>query len=127
LILADSDVLIDYLRDVQPIADLVLQYREANNLQTTSINCFELLSGAWEGRHGDRVRNLVATIPVVSLDKPAATRAALVRQQMEQKGTAIGMADSLIAGIALENNLPLLTRNRRHFEGVDGLRIVDLT
>ena len=50
-----------------------------------------------------------------------------MRQRMEQKGAAIGMADSLIAGIALENNLPLLTRNRRHFEGVDGLRIVDLT
>jgi tRNA(fMet)-specific endonuclease VapC len=125
LILADTDVLIDYLRDVQPIAGQVMHYREANNLQTTSINCFELLSGAWEGSHGDRVRKLVATIPVISLDKLAATRAALVRQQMEQKGTAIGMADSLIAGIALENNLPLLTRNRRHFELIDNLRIVE--
>ena len=72
MIIADTDVLIDYLRDIQPIAHHVMHYREANNLQTTSINCFELLSGAGEGRHGDRVRKLVDTIPVVSLDKPAA-------------------------------------------------------
>ncbi|HSS99563.1 MAG TPA: type II toxin-antitoxin system VapC family toxin [Terriglobales bacterium] len=127
MILADSDVLIDYLRDVQPIAGHVMRHREANNLQTTSINCFELLSGAWEGKHGDRVRTLVATIPVISLDKPAAIRAVFVRQAMEQKGFAIAMADSLIAGIALENDLPLLTRNRRHFEKIDGLRIVDFS
>lgn len=124
MILADTDVLIDYLRDAQPIAGWVLQYRESNNLQTTVINCFELLSGAWEGKHGERVRRLVAAIPVVSLDRASATRAALVRQQLERKGGAIGMADSLIAGIALENDLPLLTRNRKHFEHVQGLRLV---
>jgi predicted nucleic acid-binding protein len=36
------------------------------------------------------------------------------------------MADSLIAGSALVNNLPLLTRNRKHFENVEGLRLVPL-
>jgi predicted nucleic acid-binding protein len=36
------------------------------------------------------------------------------------------MADSLIAGIALVNNLPLLTRNRKRFENVEGLRLVPL-
>ena len=124
MILADTDVLIDYLRDVQPVAGQVLRYRESNNLQTTAINCFELLSGAWEGSHGDRVRRLVAPIPVVSLDKAAASRAASVRQLQEQRGATIGMADSLIAGIALANDLPLMTRNRKHFEGVEGLQLV---
>ena len=36
---------------------------------------------------------------------------------------AIGMADSLIAGIALTADLALLTRNRRHFERVEGLML----
>jgi tRNA(fMet)-specific endonuclease VapC len=124
MILADTDVLIDYLRDVQPVAGQVLRYRESDNLQTTAINCFELLSGAGEGGHGDRVRRLVATIPVVSLDKAAASRAASVRQRLEQQGATIGMADSLIAGIALANDLPLMTRNRKHFEGLEGLQLV---
>jgi predicted nucleic acid-binding protein len=36
------------------------------------------------------------------------------------------MADSLIAGIALANDLPLLTRNRSHFERVPDLKLVDI-
>jgi len=36
------------------------------------------------------------------------------------------MADSLIAGIALANQLPLFTRNRKHFEKVPGLKLVNL-
>jgi len=126
LILADTDVLIDYLMEIQPVSGQVLAYRESDNLQTTAITCYELLSGAREGKRGDAVRRLLATTPIVSLDANAATRAAAVRQQLEQEGYSIGMADSLIAGIALANNLPLMTRNRKHFEAVEGLRLISV-
>lgn len=38
----------------------------------------------------------------------------------------MGMGDSLIAGIALANGLQLLTRNRKHFQQVEGLHLVFL-
>lgn len=126
MILADTDVLIDYLMGTQPVASRVLEYSESETLQTSAITCFELLSGAKEGKRGDKVRHLVATIPVLPLDREAATRAAAVRQQLTRSGFSIGMADSLIAGIALANGLPLLTRNRKHFEHVEGLRVLAL-
>lgn len=126
MILADTDVLIDYLMGTQPMASQVLEYSESETLQTSAITCFELLSGAKEGKRGDKVRHLVATIPVLPLDREAATRAAAVRQQLTSSGFSIAMADSLIAGIALANGLPLLTRNRKHFEHVNGLRVLAL-
>jgi tRNA(fMet)-specific endonuclease VapC len=126
LIIADTDVLIDYLAGTQPVADQVMAYAESDSLQTSAINCFELLSGAWEGKRGDRVRRLVAAIPVLPLNREAAIRAAAVRQRLARSGFSIGMADSLIAGIALVNGLPLLTRNRKHFENVEGLRLLPL-
>ena len=126
MIIADTDVLIDYLAGTQPAADQVIVYAESDSLQTSAITCFELLSGARDGKRGDRVRRLVAAIPVVALDREAATRAATVRQRLARSGISIGMADSLIAGIALVNNLPLLTRNRKHFENVEGLRLLPI-
>jgi tRNA(fMet)-specific endonuclease VapC len=126
LILADTDVLIDFLAGTQPAADQVMEYVQSDTLQTTAISCFELLSGTREGRRGDNVRRLVNAIPVLALDRQAATRAASVRQQLTRSGSPIGMADSLIAGIALEHDLPLLTRNRKHFERVEGLRLLPL-
>jgi len=124
LILADTDVLIDYLAGVQPVADQVLAYAQADSLQTSAITCFELLAGAREGKRGDRVRRLVAAVPVLPLDRRSATRAAAVRQRLARSGFSLGMADSLIAGIALVNNLPLLTRNRKHFEHIEELRLI---
>jgi tRNA(fMet)-specific endonuclease VapC len=124
LILADTDVLIDYLAGTQPVTDQVLEYVQSDTLHTSAVTCFELLSGAWGGRRGDRVRRLVAAVPVLPLDREAASRAATVRQQLEQSGFSIGMADSLIAGIALVNDLPLLTRNLKHFDRVEGLKLI---
>jgi tRNA(fMet)-specific endonuclease VapC len=124
LIIADTDVLIDYLMDRQPAADRIAEYRRSDALQTTAISCFELLSGAREGRRSDRARELMDSVPVLVLDREAAASAATIRQRLEAQGTSIGMADSLIAGIALLNDLPLLTRNRRHFQLVAGLQLV---
>jgi tRNA(fMet)-specific endonuclease VapC len=126
LILADSDVLIDYLEGVQPVRDFIGPHLADDSLFTTAITAFELLSGARGGRRGDRVRSLVANVPVLPLDRESAERAAMLRQELESEGRSIGMADSLIAGIALTHSLPLFTRNRKHFSRVAGITLVDL-
>jgi tRNA(fMet)-specific endonuclease VapC len=124
LILADTDVLIDYLAGTHSIADQVKSYIESDRFQTTAVSCFELLSGAGDNRRGDEVRRLLAAIPVLALDREGATQAAIVRQQLSSDGLSIGMGDSLIAGIALANDLPLFTRNLKHFENVRNLDLI---
>ena len=126
MILADTDVLIDYLADVRPVADQILGYIESDNLKTSAISSFELLSGAVEGPRGDAARKLVAELDVLPLDRNAAERAARVRRQLQAAGQPIGMGDSLIAGIALAHDAPLFTRNRKHFERVPGLKLVEV-
>jgi len=123
LIIADTDVLIDFLLGAQPMADQVSSLRRSDNLQTTAITCFELLAGA-RGKLAQKTHDLMSFIPVLTLDRHSAARAALVRQSLESLGFPIGMADSLIAGIALANDLPLLTRNRKHFERIEGLILI---
>jgi tRNA(fMet)-specific endonuclease VapC len=126
LILADTDVLIDYLAGIEPIQAQIARYAEASRLQTTAVTCFELLSGAGVGKKGDAIRDLLHALTVLPLDREAATRAAEVRRALGGTGQPIGMGDSLIAGIALLHNVALFTRNRRHFERVPHLKLVDL-
>ena len=125
MILADTDVLIDYLAGVQPAVDRIATYAAADQVQTSAINCFELMSGATKDRRGERIRQFLALLPVLPFDRTAAERAAEIRRDLEATGRPIGMGDSLIAGIALANNLALLTRNRTHFERVKDLRLAD--
>jgi predicted nucleic acid-binding protein len=49
-----------------------------------------------------------------------------VRRALDSRGEGIGMADSLIAGTVIRHRGTLLTRNRRHFERVDGLALANL-
>ena len=125
MIIADTDILIDYTSGVQPITNRIAAYRQAQQLQTTVINSFELLSGA-EGKKGDRIRLLLSATPILLLDQEAAERAAELRRGLERKGEYIGMNDCLIAGIALTHNLPLVTRNRKHFGRVPDLKLIEL-
>lgn len=72
MILADTDVLIDYLAGIQPATSQITRYAGAGRLQTTAITCFELLSGAGEGKGGDAIRQLISALDVLPLDRQAA-------------------------------------------------------
>jgi predicted nucleic acid-binding protein len=126
MIIADTDVLIDYLEGRNPGAEAVFQALRRDQLQTTTINYFELLAGARRRRQQESVLALLESIQVLPLDVDAARRAAGVRRQLERSGIGIGMGDSLIAGIALARGASLLTRNKRHFERVLGLPLAEL-
>jgi tRNA(fMet)-specific endonuclease VapC len=121
--IADTDVLIDFLTGHVPGASLVAAALEQGILQTTVVTQFELLAGARTARQEKALRQLLESVPALPLDSPAAERAAQVRRALETRGESIGMGDSLIAGIVLQNRGTLMTRNRRHFERVDGLQI----
>jgi tRNA(fMet)-specific endonuclease VapC len=123
MIVADTDVLIDCLSgrgEANRIAVLI----ESGALRTTAISRFELLSGAREPSHVARILKFLAPIPCLALDQHSADMASEVRRTLDGSGSTIGMADSLIAGIVLCNGGILLTRNRRHFERVQGITLV---
>ncbi len=104
----------------------MLQALRRDQLQTTAINYFELLAGARRRQQQQTsVLALLESISVLPLDVDAARLAAEVRQQLERSGIAIGMGDSLIAGIVLARGGSLLTRNRGHFERVPGLSLTE--
>lgn len=51
--------------------------------------------------------------------------AAMIRAELENKGTPIGPYDTLIAGIALASNAILVTHNTKEFRRVEGLSMED--
>ena len=123
MIIADTDVLVDFLRDREPMADRIALELTTGSFVTTVISEFELRSGIRSRREEIAVEALLDALDVFSLDPAAARRASEVRRTLEYKGQTIGRADSLIAGICLERNGILLTRNVKHFSRVDDLNL----
>lgn len=121
LVVADSDVLIDALRGRDPASDRVTIGLRTGTLATTTVNVFELLSGAGPDRVRETVERLLGAMTILPLEDSAGRAAADVRRALDAAGTPIGMADSLIAGICLSRSAVLLTRNVAHFSRVPGL------
>jgi predicted nucleic acid-binding protein len=62
---------------------------------------------------------------ILPLTLSATRRAAEIYANLRKKGEPIGHTDCLIAGIALSNNLQLVTNNIDHFKRIKGLEIVN--
>jgi len=123
MMLADSDVLIDFLRGKGPAVERIQLEVGTGRLHTTTVNAFELISGAQSPRDREKVGTLLAALHVLSLDFAAAEHAARVRQELEEQGQGIGTADYLIAGVCLAHGATFLTRNLKHFRRVPGLKL----
>jgi tRNA(fMet)-specific endonuclease VapC len=126
MIIADSDVLIDYLGSKVPAPARAAVLIETRELCTTVITRYEIMSGIQTPRQIESARRLFTLVPTLTLDTECAERGAEVRRDLDKKGLTIGIADSLIAGIALTFHCALLSRNRRHFERVEGLILAPL-
>ncbi|HVT19398.1 MAG TPA: type II toxin-antitoxin system VapC family toxin [Thermoanaerobaculia bacterium] len=125
--IADTDVLIDYLAGRNEAAAQVATELALGTLVTTVVTRFELLAGARTPRQQETIQQLLEVVPALSLDPASADRAAQVRRTLELRGEPIGMGDSLIAGIVLQNGGALMTRNRRHFERIEGLPLLQVS
>lgn len=127
MIVADTDVLIDFLADRGPAAERVAREIADGALATTVINRFELLSGARTDHQLRVVQALLDVLTVLPLDRAAADRAADVRRALEARGAPISMGDCLVAGIVLGRGGALLTGNRARFERIEGLELAEVT
>jgi toxin FitB len=108
-VLVDTDVFIDHLRGVAELKP------GRNRLHYSVVTRAELFAG---NTATDLVSRLLAPLRELTVDRPVAERAGRVVREFQLR-----MPDSLIAATALENRLTLMTRNRKDFDKVRGLRI----
>lgn len=107
-ILVDTDIFIDHLRGAAEIK--VGRQR----LHYSVITRAELFAG---GTGTDLAARVLAPFREIPVDRAIAECAGRIRRE-----SGLRMPDALIAATALERSLGLATRNRKHFEGVRGLR-----
>ena len=116
-----------FKRDGNCLAQLDRQ--NDGDIAISSINLFELEYGM--GKSSNRIKmdsyvlNLCRRYAVLDFDRAACLQAGVTRALLHTQGTPIGPYDVQMAGIALSKNLTIVTRNRREFERVPGLRVED--
>ena len=129
MLLVDSDWIISGLGG-QATALALLGGLKSQGLAISAITVGEVLEGAYLGTDIGtslaRFRRYLEGFAVLSVTEPVAEVFAQLRATLRRQGNLIPDMDLLIAATALAFDLPLLTRNRRHFVRVPGLRLYQL-
>jgi tRNA(fMet)-specific endonuclease VapC len=124
--LLDADILseIGKAKDATVAANAKTYRRSFGHFTFSTVTVMEIISGFQRTRATGRLNAFLATLPhmeILTLDQPAAELAGRISGDLEQIGHPIGVADTMIAAIAIENGPELVTGNTSDYQRVQQL------
>jgi predicted nucleic acid-binding protein len=119
-LLVDTDVIIDCLRGLKQAKDL---FRSNEiDIHCSILSKKELLSKAGlSDNERKRIIKLMNNIKVFKIDDDIIEKYSLLANKYGEKNPSI--ADYMIAATAWSKNLPLLTRNIKHFKQINEIKL----
>lgn len=124
--LLETDIVSEIFRGInQRVITKATAYRAVFGCYTISaITVMEVVQGWHKRQREDRVQEFLATLTteeVLMLELHDAVLAGRIYADLERIGQPIGYPDSMIAAIALQHDLTLVTGNLSHYQRIQAL------
>ena len=126
--LADTTFIIDVMKQDEAAVQKAKELSEASiSVLVGTPTIFELYVGVGlsvrASEEKEKVLRVLKSLPNLQLDVNSASKAGTIYAQRIKEGTKMDPEDAMVAGIAIQNNERLITRNRRHFAGIPDLKL----
>eukprot|EP01024_Parvocaulis_polyphysoides_P029854 TRINITY_DN27071_c0_g1_i1.p1 TRINITY_DN27071_c0_g1~~TRINITY_DN27071_c0_g1_i1.p1 ORF type:complete len:164 (+),score=12.86 TRINITY_DN27071_c0_g1_i1:384-875(+) len=124
--LIDTDILSFFFRGDEKVGKKIVEYKkEYEKLNLSIITQYEVIKGLEYKQAESQIKRFSEFIEtncvIVNLSEDSIKRSAKIYGDLRRKGVTVGSLDILIAGIAIENKLQLITNNEKHYQDIDGL------
>jgi len=124
--LIDTDILSYFLKGNKPVTDnFEIYLKEHPKITISEITYFEILSGLTFKKANKQIEGFetfVSTCEILKLSTTSLRASANIYAELREKGVTIGTADLLISGVAITNNLTLVTNNQKHYQPIANLK-----
>ncbi len=117
----DSDIILDFLEGRRATIEKLKYYIEKEEIVTTSIVMFEVLSSV---KSTAPVLRFMEQLDILSFDKQSAELASKLYRDGVKEGVRISSRALINAAICMKNDAFLFTKNRNEYEGIKGLKVV---
>lgn len=120
-LLVDTDILIDYIKKIKSAKALFSN--DVVDIFCSILSKKELLSKpGLSSSERKKVINILSKLKILKIDHEITNKYMLL---LDKYGThRATMPDYIIAATAWAKNLPLLTRNKKHFEHIEEIRLI---
>lgn len=114
-ILLDTSVILDHLNGRYGRTEFLDQLIEQGHvLACCPVNITEVYAGIRPGEES-KTEGFIDSLECLPVTPAIARQAGLLRRDWRTKGQTLSYTDVTIAAVALANQAPLLTDNRKHF------------
>ena len=124
--LADTSFIIDLMLGDEAALRKAREIEEGNkSLIISAPTIFELYVGLSLSRKPEeekrKILEVLRSLPFLPLDYESSRAGGLIYGDKQRSGSSMDPEDAMVAGIAKVNGKKLLTRNLKHFQGIDGV------
>ena len=122
--LLDTNIISYYLKGFESLKEKITE--NIDLLSISTISYYEIVSGLQSINAKRRItefEKFCELIDIINLDKASISASCKIYSALKKSGKLIDDIDILIAGIALSNNLVMVTDNTGHFERIEGLKV----
>ena len=127
--LFDTDILSYFLNGDDIITEKVQDYLlHHDKLLFSQITYFEILAGLeykQASKEISKFEQFSSKCTILTLTENSLKESAKIYGELRRQGIQIGTPDLLIAGIAIDRNLVLITNNDKHYQPIDRLTITN--
>lgn len=125
VVLVDTSILIDYYRKTDKANSAwVALVRRGYKFTISVVTKYEIYSGATQPQL-DFWNNVLLAIDVIHFDEASVDTAVDIGASLKRKRKQIDLADLFIAATAVTHGLSIATLNRKHFDRIDNLNIIE--
>lgn len=123
----DTDILSFYFKGEERVVMRFGEYlKEFDQVNISILTYYEIIAGLKFKKAGRQLQDFEGFINdnnIINISEESAKISGDIYADLRLRGITIGTSDILIAGIAIENGLTLITNNEKHYESIQGLNI----
>ena len=127
----DTNIIVDIFRGNKDLLNEIENITERkDNFSITVLNLAELFKGAYLSAKKEEnlslIEEFIKNVEILNFNKESSKIYGEIFSELQKKGKQSEEIDLLIASIVLAYDAYLITKNKKHFENISKLKIINI-